>query len=162
MPPTATYPSFSLRVTGCILLLFAACVVALGADMPHLPLQLLPLLFLLLIRDKALPMTSRHVIYTVLACLIAVAITGRIWPLQRGHLGALAFFFRPEYHLAILLSAAALTGLFGSGRFFTGLTIAAAFSSLGLVSDPPPNPEPFLRLPFDKQLLVDHYPKIFV
>lgn len=161
MPTIAKLPSLSLRLTGSLLILAAACLVGFAADLPQLPLQTLPVIVLFLIRKNTLPRTERFVIYSVLLCLITVSLTAMAWPLQRGHLGILAFFLHPELYLAMLFMCAPLAGLFGARRLYISLAMAAAVLSLGYCGDITFSPAPLSRLPFDNQFWLENFRLIY-
>ena len=130
-----TVPGLGIKLLAGLMLISAACFLALLADLPHIPIMVfvgwLPAVCL----RRPLRISDRSVTYSILFAIMVATILGYFYPFERGRLGFFSYFFRPEYYCAFALNIAVVSCFFPSRSLIAATCISAVVFVLGTCGD---------------------------
>ena len=128
-------PGLGIKLLAGLMLISAACFLALLADLPHIPMMVLFGWLLALCLRRPLRVTDRTVTYSILFAIMVATVLGYFYPFERGRLGFFSYFFRPEYYCAFALNIALVSCFFPSRSLIAATCISAVVFVLGTCGD---------------------------
>ena len=154
-------PGLSIKLLGGLMLISAACFLALLADLPHIPIMVfagwLPALFF----RRPFRVSDRSVTYSILFAIMVATVLGYFYPFERGRLGFFSYFFRPEYYCAFALNIAVVSCFFPSRSLIAATCISAVVFVLGTCGDVNDLSYINVRFFWGSHWINNHYPQAY-
>ncbi|MDD5597554.1 MAG: transglutaminase-like domain-containing protein [Victivallaceae bacterium] len=147
MTRKSTRKSFTETILCAGIIIPAAFLFAVAADLPHVLITMLTGLALSLLFRNAVKLTDRTVIYSVVVSMVAAVLFDYAFPMSDERFGYLSSFFHLNITVPVLLYLAAASTFFGLRRYSYAIAASAAVVALafsGNVLHMPPETERFL------------------
>ncbi len=154
-------PGLGIKLLAGLMLISAACFLALLADLPHIPMMILAGWLPALCLRRPLKVSDRSVTYSILFAIVVATMLGYFYPLERGRLGFFSYFFRPEYYCAFALNIALVSCFFPSRSLIAATCISAVVFVLGTCGDVNDLNYINTRLIWGSNWINNHYPQAY-